>query len=162
MQAAAENEIGADLPVDINPLMQLVHDNNWVEAADMIQYMVDNGNFKQLEQMILTRSPNQGACSRRINPRYLSANSTLMHMMAHHKPNPEYAGDYELGAYEYCWEQVGFRMKGVVEIDVRQGFGITGKTPLMAAAVQNNVLALISLLVAGASDFRRVLGLLSD
>ena len=149
------------MPVSINPLMRLVHDNDWVAAAEMIYFMEDKGRFEELQQLIMTRSPNLGDCNRR-QPKYKSANSTLMHMMAHHKPDTDTASNHELGAYEYCWEQVGLRMKGVPEIDVRQGFGGMGKTPLMAAVAQNNIVAMINLLMNGASGFRRVLGLLSD
>ena len=148
------------MPVDINPLMQLVHDNEWVEAAEMIYFMVEDGNVKQLFQLIMTRSPNQGVCSRRLTP-YKSANSTLMHMMAHHKPSDN-ATEHEKKAYDYAWERVGLSMRNVPEIDVRQGFDAYGKTPLMAAAAQNNIVAMIHLLMNGASGFRRVLGLLSD
>jgi hypothetical protein len=159
-QAAAEAAIGADMPVSINPLMQLVHDDNWVAAAEMIYFMEEKKHFEELQQLIMTRSPNLGDCNRR-QPKYKSPNSTLMHMMAHHKPSDR-ASDHEKEAYDYAWERVGLSMRNVPEIDVRQGFDAYGKTPLMAAAAQNNIVAMIHLLMNGASGFRRVLGLLSD
>ena len=146
--------------VDINPLMQLVHDNEWHETASLIGFMLDNGDVGQLHQMIMTRSPGKGDCDRR-QPQYKCPNSTLMHMMAHHKPLPG-ADQNEKDSYEYAWQQVGLSMRDVPEIDVRQGVDRQGKTPLMAAAAQNNIVAMIALLMNGAGGFRRALGLLSD
>ena len=148
------------MPVGINPLMQHVHDNEWYETAELIGFMLEKGDVGELHQMIMTRSPGQGVCDRR-QPQYKCPNSTLMHMMAHHKPLPG-AERVVKDSYEYAWQQVGLAMRDVPEIDVRQGVDRQGKTPLMAAAAQNNIIAMIYLLMSGASGFRRVLGLLSD